>query len=53
MFMKLDNDLRPPQPWHALRIEQDVLRSLNIHDDKRTLRPGDVAFERVGSADTA
>ena len=53
MFMELDNDLRPSQPRHAHGIEQDVLGSLNVHDDKRTLRYGDVPFEPVGSANTA
>lgn len=42
MFMELDNDLRPSQPRHSHGIEQDVLRSLNVHNDKRILRPGDV-----------
>ena len=37
MFVKLDNDLRAPQPRRTRRIQQGVLGSLNVHNDNGTL----------------
>lgn len=49
-FMHFGQDLRLSEAGHKQRVQEHVLRSLDVHEQKRVRQPAEVACKALGRA---